>query len=159
MKRPPVCDSGEHTSPVQCSYPNFCLNSIRGNNCRDPDCGKLHNRNYMDSSKVSTSRTRKLKETISLLEKVHDLKERISVWAEKPRAKRSKKREKGGRKTVFYRELGHSHSHGAFLGTDATPVLYPPYLMKSTQQPPPHIGRYYSPSHFMPWNMRLRKVN
>ena len=159
MKRPPVCDSGEHTSPVQCSYPSFCLNSIRGNNCRDPDCGKLHNRNYVDSSKVSTSRrTRKLKETISLLEKVHDLKERISLCTEKPRAKRSKKREKGGRKTVFYRELGHSHSHGAFLGTDGTAVLYPPYLMKSTQRPPPHIRQALLSSSFYAMKYEAQKT-
>lgn len=66
-------------------------------------------------------RTRKLKETISLLGKVYDLKERISL--EKPRGKRSKKREKGGRKTIFYREPGHTHSHWAFLGTGAIAVL------------------------------------
>ena len=47
---------------------------------------------------MSMSRkTRKLKETVSLLEKVHDLKERISLCAEKPRGKRSKKRKKEGK--------------------------------------------------------------
>ena len=100
MKRPPVCYSGEYTSPVRCSYPSFCLNSIRGNNRRDPDSGKLHNRNYVDSSKMSMSRrTRKLKETISLLEKVHDLKERISLekafpW-KSPEAKDQRRERKG----------------------------------------------------------------
>ena len=149
MKWPPMCYSGEHTSPVQCSYPSFCLNSIRGNNRRDPDCGKLHNRHYVDSLKMSMSRkTRKLKETVSLLEKVHDLKERISLCAEKPRGKRSKKRKKEGKKTVFYREPGHTHSHQGFLGTGATAVLYPPYLLKSTQRPPPHRRQGLLPSSF-----------
>lgn len=106
MKRPPVCYSGEYTSPVRCSYPSFCLNSIRGNNRRDPDSGKLHNRNYVDSSKMSMSRrTRKLKETISLLEKVHDLKERISLekafpW-KSPEAKDQRRERKGEGRQSF----------------------------------------------------------
>lgn len=114
MKWPPMCYSGEHTSPVQCSYPSFCLNSIRGNNRRDPDCGKLHNRHYVDSSKMSMSRkTRKLKETVSLLEKVHDLKEKISLCAEKPRGKRSKKRKKEGKKSFTESQVTLTHT-GAF---------------------------------------------
>ena len=69
-------------------------------------------------------------------EKAHDLKERISLCQEKPRGRRSKKkREEGGRKTVFHREQGHIRSHWAFLGAGAAVVLHPPYLTKSTQQP------------------------
>lgn len=61
----PVCCTGRALRPCRVLTKGLNLNSIRGNNQSNPDCGILLRRNAMDSPKMSISKKgKKLEGTI-----------------------------------------------------------------------------------------------